>query len=459
VGSNQKFKEFVLRTAESVADLSQREKVAYAIDKYEESFATGLSRYSKLAVARQRAGYLKNKALNELDRYLIEFEDNFTSNGGKIIWARDAEEARDEIAKIIKKRGVSKVVKSKSMITEEIHLNEFLISKGVDVYETDLGEFIVQLAGDKTFHIVTPAMHFSKEDVSTLYAEKLSAPENLTPEEITQFTRNHLRPKFAEAQMGITGANFLISDMGGVAITENEGNGLLTMSVPKTHLVIAGIDKLIPSLENLDIFWPLLASHGTGQSVTAYNSIITGPRKEGEFGGPEEVILILIDNGRTNILAQEKQRQALSCIKCGACLNACPVYKLIGGKAYGTTYQGPIGAVLTPFLLGFDEYSHLSFASSLCGKCDTVCPVNIPLHNMLIYNRNYAVKNGFKAISNTRRVKWFTKVSSSRKLLDLPSSSLKNMIVGQIMKKSWGKDREMPKLADKSFNQQYKERN
>ena len=448
-----------MRTTESVANLPQREKITHAINKYNESFKTGLSGYSNLTLARQRAGYLKNKVLNELDRYLIEFEDNFTTNGGKIIWARNAEEALNEIGKMVKKRAISKVVKSKSMISEEIRLNEFLLNQGVDVCETDLGEFIVQLAGDKTFHIVTPAMHFSKEDVSNLFTAKLKAPENLTPEEITLYTREFLRPKFAEAQMGITGANFLISDMGGVAITENEGNGLLSLSFPKTHLVIAGIDKLIPSLENLDVFWPILASHGTGQSVTAYNSVITGPRKEGESGGPEELILVLIDNGRTNLLAQEKQRQALSCIKCGACLNACPVYKLIGGKAYGTTYQGPIGAVITPFLSGFDEYSHLSFASTLCGKCDTVCPVNIPLHNMLIYNRNYAVNNGFNTVSNARRVKWFTKVSSSRKFSDWPSSSIKNMIVNMIMKKSWGKEREIPKLAEKSFNKQWNELN
>jgi len=459
VGSKKEFKEFTQRTIESVADLAQREKVSNNIEKYNESFKDGLLRYSKLAVARQRAGYLKNKVLNELDRYLIEFEDNFTSNGGKIIWARDAEEALNEIGKIVRKHGITHVVKSKSMMTEEIQLNDFLKNRKVEVVETDLGEFIVQVANDKTFHFVTPAMHFSKDDVSVLYHQKLAAPENLTPEEITLFTRNHMRLKFAGAQMGITGANFLVSDVGGVAVTENEGNALLTMAVPKIHLVLAGIDKLIPSLESLDVFWPLLASHGTGQPITAYNSIITGPRKEGESSGPDEMILVLIDNGRTKVLAQEKQRQALSCIKCGACLNVCPVYKLIGGKSYGTTYQGPIGAVITPFLAGFEEYSHLSYASTLCGKCDDVCPVGIPLHNMLIYNRNYAVKNGFAIKSDTRRIKWLTWASSSRKWIDMPGSSIKNMIIRRAIKKDWGKERRVPEVAKRSFNQLWKEKN
>lgn len=458
MGISAENKEFNARVAQSVGDMVQHEKINFTIRQYDKAVGDGLKQYAKLPTARQRSGYIKYKVINELDRYLIEFEDNFTSNGGKIIWAKDAEEALHEIDKVIKKHQVTSIVKSKSMVTEEIALNEHLIRKGVEVIETDLGEFIVQQANDKPFHIVTPAMHFSKEDVAGLYHKKFNTPENLTPEEITDFTRKYLRDKFANAQMGITGANFLISDIGAVAVTENEGNALLSMSLPKVHLVIAGIEKLLPSMDNLDLFWPLLASYGTGQPVTAYNSIISGPRKEGEFSGPNEMIVVLIDNGRTKVLEQEKQRQALSCIKCGACLNACPVFKLVGGKSYCTTYPGPIGAVITPFMKDFDTYKHLSYASTLCGKCDTVCPVNIPLHNLLLYNRNYAVNNGFIKGSESRKVRWLSKAMSSRKLLDMPGSGIKNMLVHLTMKKSWGNQRTLPKIAPASFNKIWKDK-
>ncbi len=459
MGINTEYKDFTLRSADVANDGAQQEKIRYAINQYDKAVADGTAKYARLLVARQRAGFIKHKVINELDRYLIEFEDNFTANGGKLIWARDAREALSEIEKIIKKHQITSVVKSKSMVTEEISLNDHLQKLGVEVVETDLGEFIVQQANDKPYHIVTPAMHFSKEDVATLYHEKLGAPEQLTPDEITAFTRDYMREKFAHAQMGITGANFLISDIGAIALTENEGNGLLSMALPKIHLVVTGIEKLIPSMDNLELFWPLLASHGTGQSVTAYNSILSGPRREGELSGPDEMIVVLIDNGRSKVLEQEKQRQALSCIKCGACLNACPVFKLIGGKSYGTTYPGPIGAVVTPFMKDFDTYKHLSYASTLCGKCDTVCPVNIPLRNLLLYNRNYAVKQKYVTGSEARKVRWMSKAMSSRKLLDMPGSGIKNMLIRFSIRKSWGNQRELPEAAPASFNQRWREQN
>ena len=448
-----------LTASEKVAfDKTHREKIKFNMSRYDTAVAKGKDNYKNLDIAKDRAGFLKYKVISELDRYLIEFEDNFTANGGKIIWAQNSDEALKEIQNITKNHNIKSAVKSKSMTTEEIELNEALTKDGIDVLETDLGEFIVQQAGQKPYHIVTPAMHMSKEDVALLYNEKFSTPENLTPEELTLYTRKLLREKFTTADLGITGANFLIADTGSIALTENEGNGLLSMSFPKVHIAIAGIEKIIPKLEDLDLFWPLLSSHGTGQSMTVYNSIISGPRKNGENDGPENMYLILLDNGRVNLLKEEKQRQALSCIRCGACLNACPVYKNIGGHTYNTTYSGPIGSVITPYLAGMKKFKHLSFASSLCGKCTTVCPVNIPLHELLLLNRNHSVKEGYYTFFEKQTITLSSKVLRSRKMLDLLSGNTKNILMKLTVSKTWGPRRDLPEMAPKSFNQLWKEK-
>ena len=449
---------FISASEKIAFDKVHRDKIKFNMSRYDNAVELGKKNYSKLEVAKDRAGFLKYKVISELDRYLIEFEDNFTANGGKIIWAQNSEEALKEIRAITKSHNIKSAVKSKSMTTEEINLNDALKKDGIDVMETDLGEFIVQQADQKPYHIVTPAMHMSKEDVASLYNEKFNTAENLSPEELTLYTRNLLRDKFTEADLGITGANFLIADTGSIAVTENEGNGMLTMSFPKVHIAIAGIEKIIPKLEDLDLYWPLLSTFGTGQPITVYNSIISGPRKNGEIDGPETMYLILLDNGRVNLLKKEKQRQALSCIRCGACLNACPVYKNVGGHTYNTTYSGPIGSVITPYLAGEKKYKHLSFASTLCGKCTTVCPVKIPLHELLLHNRNDSVKKGYYTFFEKKSVTISSKILRSRKMLDLLSGSTKNNILKLTMAKSWGPRRELPKLAPKSFNQLWKEK-
>jgi len=344
------------------------------------------------------------------------------------------------------------------MTTEELELNPILEKNGVDTVETDLGEFIVQQAGQKPYHIVTPAMHMSKEDVAELYNEKFDTPSDLSPEQLTLYTRGLLREKFQEADLGITGTNFLIADTGSIAVTENEGNGMLSMSFPKIHIAIAGIEKIIPRFEDIALFWPLLATHGTGQQMTVYNSIISGPKKFSEKDGPDEMYLVLLDNGRSNLLAHERQRQALSCIRCGACLNACPVYKNIGGHTYNTTYTGPIGSIIMPFIKDFNGYKHLSFASSLCGKCTTVCPVKIPLHELLLVNRNYAVKNGYSKFIEKQVIKFSTKALNSRKKMDMISGGTKKTMAKKFAAKPWGKNREFPDIAEKSFNQLWKEK-
>lgn len=457
---SEKHREFLKKAEKISFDEEHRRKIRFNISKYDQSVEKGQGElYKNIELARQRAGQIKYRVINELDKYLIEFEDNFLRNGGKIIWAMDAEEALKEIMKIVKKHDVSSVVKSKSMTTEELELNPFLEKNSVEVTETDLGEFIVQQAGQRPYHIVTPAMHMSKEDVAALYNKKFETPADMPPEELTIYTRHLLRDKFRNADLGITGVNFLIADTGSIALTENEGNGMLSVSFPKVHIAIGGIEKIIPRLEDLDLYWPLLSTHGTGQLMTVYNSIISGPKKENEKDGPEEMYLILIDNGRTNLLAMERQRQALSCIRCGACLNACPVYRNIGGHTYDTTYTGPIGAVIEPFLEDFGTYKHLSFASSLCGKCTTVCPVKIPIHEFLLLNRDYAAKNGYTPLIEKQGMKMATKALGSRKMMDMAGGKIKYTFAKMFGSKAWGPRREFPHIAEKSFNKLWKERN
>ena len=445
-----------LKMSEKVAfDQKHRHIINYNIGKYDQAVVKGKERLVHLEMARQRAHSIKHKVLAQLDKYLVEFETNFQRNGGRVIWATDAESAVNEIIHLLQKEKIDKVVKSKSMTTEEINLNHALEKKKIKVLETDLGEFIVQRAGEKPYHIVTPAMHKSKEDVAALYHEQFELPPNSSPEDITAFTRKYLRGAYKMAGAGITGANFLIADTGSVALTENEGNGLLTMAFPGLHIVVAGIEKIIPSLEDLDLFWPLLATHGTGQVMTAYNSILSGPAGNGK--GPSQMVVILLDNGRTELLAKPRHRSALGCIRCGACLNVCPVYKNIGGYTYDTTYSGPIGSVITPHLKGMRDYNHLSFASTICGACTEVCPVKIPLHEMLLLNRNEAVKADVVSSSDKFLLKQSSRFLQSRKMLDMTQGGTKNMVIKYFVSKAWGSHRVMPEIAKKSFSQLWKE--
>ena len=343
------------------------------------------------------------------------------------------------------------------MVTEEIHLNSFLQENGIESIETDLGEYIQQLDGEPPYHIVTPAMHKSKEDVARLFADKLGTPSKLTPQELTLVAREKLREKYVQAEIGITGANFIISDIGAIAITENEGNGRLTTAWPKTHIAIVGIEKMIPSMTDLALMWPLLSTYGTGQKVTVYNSIVTGPRQQGETDGPEEMYVILLDNNRTNILANPVQRESLYCIRCGACLNVCPVYKNIGGHSYGTTYTGPIGSVISPNLNGLAEYKHLSYASSLCGACTEVCPVKINIHGLLLENRRESVEQGMTTFSEKIAWKIWKMASMKRGLMNKGSGGLKTKVVNTLFK-DWNKHHAQLQFSKKTFNEMWKER-
>ena len=448
---------FIEKTAIKASDLEHRRKINFNIGKYNAVVPQGKQQFENLELARERAKNTKWKAIENLDTQLEEFEKQFTKRGGKVIWAENSQQAIDEIINICQQKNCKTLVKSKSMVTEEIHLNNALEENGIESVETDLGEYIQQLDGEAPYHIVTPAMHKSKEDVAKLFAEKLGTPPNLTPEELTLVARNILRKKYVQAEVGVTGANFIISDIGGIAVTENEGNARLSCSFPNTHIVVVGIEKVIPSMNDLALFWPLLSTFGTGQQMTVYNTIVTGPRQANEVDGPKEMYVILLDNGRTNILKNPKQRESLYCIRCGACLNACPIYKNVGGHAYGTTYSGPIGSVITPHLQGMNEFKHLSFASSLCGNCTEVCAVKINLHELLLENRYESVEEGNADI--TERIAWkaWKLASTHRKLMNLASGKMKNKVVNKMFTQ-WTKTRGELHFSEKSFNQLWKER-
>jgi len=447
---------FDQKSSAKAVDLDHRKKINFNIGKYNAVVPKGKLQFTDLARVRELAKNKKWEAIEHLDLHLTEFENQITKRGAKVFWAEDSEQALSFIGEICKEKSCKSLVKSKSMATEEIHLNAYLESIGVESVETDLGEYIQQLDGEAPYHIVTPAMHKSKEDVAKLFAEKLGTDINMTPEELTLVARKNLREKYTQAEIGVTGANFIISDIGAIAVTENEGNARLSVAWPKTHIVIVGIEKVIPSINDLGLFWPLLSTFGTGQQVTVYNSIISGPKKEDETDGPEEMYVILLDNGRTELLANAKSREALYCIRCGACLNACPVYKNIGGHAYETTYSGPIGSVITPHLRGMHDYKHLSYASSLCGNCTEVCPVKINLHELLLDNRREAVIEGESSFAEKFAWKMWKQASLSRTLMNQGNAPIKNWVINKMFK-GWSDKRAPLEFPKKTFNQLWKE--
>lgn len=449
---------FMAKAEIKAADREHRNKINFNISKYDAVVPVGKQQFTDVHLAREKAKNVKWKAIETLDKQLETFEANITRRGAKVIWAEDAEQALEEILKICQAKNCRTIVKSKSMVTEEIHLNKFLEKHNIESVETDLGEYIQQLDGEPPYHIVTPAMHKSKQDVAKLFSHKLGTSPTLTASQLTLVAREKLREKYTQAEVGITGANFIVSDIGGIALTENEGNGRLSCAWPKTHIVITGIEKVIPSMTDLALFWPLLSTYGTGQKITVYSSIITGPRQVNENDGPEDMYVILLDNGRTNIIANEKLRESLYCIRCGACLNACPVYKNIGGHAYEATYSGPIGSVITPQLKGMEEWKHLSYASSLCGNCTEVCAVKINLHELLLENRHESVEEGDAAFSEKIAWKAWKQAMLHRSFMDMGTGGMKSWMINTFMK-DWKNRRSPIQFPKKTFHQLWKERN
>lgn len=383
-------RQFYADAAEKTSDEPRRAAVRRALKNYEIARDRTKSTFTDWKQARSAASAVKHDAVNHLDRYLAEFERRFTERGGKVFWARDGRQAREYIVQLARERGVRSIVKSKAMTGEEIHLNQALEAEGFGVVESDLGEFIQQLKGEAPYHFVFPCMHLRRDEISELFNKKLGTERTDSPEELTMIARRFLRQAYVEADMGISGGNFIVADAGMISITENEGNARLTVGVPKVHVALIGIEKVVPRLADLALFLPMLATAGTGQHLTGYNSMYGGPRQEGEVDGPEEFHVVFLDNHRTRLLADPEQRDALHCIRCGACLNVCPIFKNIGGHTYGTTYQGPIGSVITPHFRGLQDWKHLSGASSLCGACTETCPVGIDIHHHLLHNRRNA---------------------------------------------------------------------
>lgn len=463
---NEAAQEFLRRAVRKSADLNHQQVIRRATEQ--SAKRRGKASFQDWEAARQKCYDIKFEALSHLDRYLLEFERKIQARGGHVFWAENGEEARDYITGIAKAREVHVATKSKSMVAEEIHLTPALEKIGVKVFETDLGEFIVQLRNEPPYHLITPAMHLTRTEIAGLFKEKLEGVDSDDPEQLVAAARRTLRRAFFSSEMSITGANFLVAEAGMVAITTNEGNAELGINLSKIHVVLTGIEKIIPRLEDLAVLWPVLATAGSGQTVTCYNSLVGGPRAPHETDGPEEFHVVLLDNGRSELLADVEQRDVLNCIRCGACLNVCPIFRTVGGHTYGTTYQGPIGSVLTPHLRGLHEFQHLSYASSLCGACTDVCPVKIDLHHHLLHNRRNAVNAGERPWPERAGFKiWRWTLMNSGRFAILSRVALSTLRVlyrlgaeGTVLDplRPWTKNRAAPDIPKQSFRQMWRTR-
>ncbi len=447
-------------------DLRHRGLIQTALRKYEVARDLRKSAFVDWQAARQAAAEIKWSAINHLDEHLLNLVEQLEARGTKVHFASTAQQAREVMIGIIRDKNAKSIIKSKAMTAEEIHLNDALEKAGFEVVESDLGEYIVQLRHEAPYHIVFPAMHLTRDEISALFEKELGSAPTREPEELTMIARRALRQKYITADVGITGCNFAIAETGMISITENEGNARLTAALPKTMITLVGIEKVLPKLEDLALFLPMLATAGAGQTLTGYNSFYGGPRQPGEADGPEEYHVVLLDNGRTRLLADAEQRDALSCIRCGACLNVCPIYRNVGGHTYGTTYSGPIGSVITPHLRGLQDWKHLSQASSLCGACTETCPVKIDLHHHLLHNRRNAVAEKpsrleqlafrlFAVAANDARL--FALGQRIARLLQPLHSLVKSTRLDPA--RAWTQTRETPRVAEKSFKQLWRERN
>lgn len=375
--------EFLAASAEALGDANLQSALSKLADTLGARNKTAFAQFAGSGDLRERARTIKNATLAELDQHLETLEASVVGRGGHVHYAADGGDACAIIGDILRNGRAKKVVKSKSMTSEEIHLNEFLEAQGVEVVETDFGEYIIQVARQRPSHLVAPAIHLRVDDVARILSSRSREPLPADAAQLAAFAREQLRQDFATADAGITGANFAVAETGTIVLISNEGNARLTTSLPRLHIAVMGMEKVIPRLADLPVFLKVLARAATGQKMSIYTSLIGGPRREGELDGPEEFHLVILDNGRSRILGGPL-RESLFCIRCGACLNACPIYRNIGGHAYGGTYAGPIGAVLTPLYDGLAPNRHLPHASSLCGACQAACPVKIAIPQMLI---------------------------------------------------------------------------
>ena len=446
------------------ADLRHRSLIQTALGNYEIKRDEKKALFQDYNGARQLAAEIKWEAINRLDRHLEQFVRGLEARGTKVHWATTARQACDIIVGIARSKAARSIVKSKAMTAEEIHLNPALEHAGFEVVESDLGEFIVQLRDEPPYHIVFPAMHLTRGEIQRTFKDKLHDAPSDNPEALTLVARRVLRQKYVQADIGITGANFAVAETGMISVTENEGNARLTAALPKTMITLLGIEKIVPRLDDLALLLPMLATVGAGQLISGYNTLYGGPRQPGESDGPEEFHVVLLDNNRTALLANAEQRDALHCIRCGSCLNVCPIYRHIGGHTYATTYPGPIGGVITPNLRGLQDWKHLSYSSSLCGACTEACPVKIDLAHHLLQNRRNASRRKpswwqkiafklFAPVANGR-IPWMLVTKGGRF-----GQRFHGLIKGTRIDPAycWTRTRDVPRIAKQSFKEWWRE--
>jgi L-lactate dehydrogenase complex protein LldF len=423
---------------------------------------------------RSHANALKKHTIENLDYYLEEFERTVVAHGGQVVYCRDATEVSDFVLSLARAKHARLIVKSKSMTTEEVDLNERLEHHGLESVETDLGEYILQLAHEKPYHIVAPALHKTRYDVADIFEKNLPYPREEAVEKQAAMARAVLREKFLKADIGISGANFLVADSGAVVIIENEGNARLTTSAPKVHIAVAGIEKVIPRAQDVPTFLKLLARSATGQLLSVYASFLSGPRRSGEVDGPDEFYVVLLDNGRTKLLPDKNKRQSLYCIRCGACLNTCPVYRKIGGHSFPWVYSGPIGAIITPQFMGVTHEPALPFASSLCGACGEVCPVKIDIPKVLLELRSDVKKTEAREKQNRlekfafRAFAWIATHPRIYEFAGKVASTMSPSGPGWIKSvpapmniapvRAWLSQRDLPPAPSKSFREMWRRR-
>ncbi|MCM3025385.1 LutB/LldF family L-lactate oxidation iron-sulfur protein [Bacillus safensis] len=461
-------KAFKERIGEGLEDAVMRGAVSSAQERLYKRRLTASEELGNWEKWRELGEEIRQHTLTHLDDYLYQLSESVSARGGHVFFAKTKEEASAYIQDVAQKKAAKKVVKSKSMVTEEIEMNQALEEIGCEVVESDLGEYILQVDDhEPPSHIVAPALHMTKEQIREVFHEKLGYEMSETPEEMTSFVRAILREKFLEADIGVTGCNFAVANTGSICLVTNEGNADLVTAIPKTHIAVMGMERLVPTMEELDVLVGLLCRSAVGQKLTSYISVV-GPKGEGEVDGPEEFHLVIVDNGRSNILGTAFQ-PVLQCIRCAACINVCPVYRHVGGHSYGSIYPGPIGAVLSPLLGGYDDYKELPFASSLCAACTDACPVKIPLHELLIKHRQVIVeKEGRAPKAEMMAMKMFGMGASSPGMYQFGTKAapaLLNRMAsnGQISKgigplKNWTDIRDLPVPRKERFRDWFKKR-
>lgn len=461
-------KAFKERIGDGLEDAVMRGAVSSAQERLYKRRLTASEELGNWEKWRELGEEIRQHTLTHLDDYLYQLSESVSARGGHVFFAKTKEEASAYIQNVAQKKAGKKVVKSKSMVTEEIEMNQALEEIGCEVVESDLGEYILQVDDhEPPSHIVAPALHMTKEQIREVFHERLGYEMSDTPEEMTSFVRALLREKFLEADIGVTGCNFAVANTGSICLVTNEGNADLVTAIPKTHIAVMGMERLVPTMEELDVLVGLLCRSAVGQKLTSYISVV-GPKGEGEVDGPEEFHLVIVDNGRSNILGTAFQ-PVLQCIRCAACINVCPVYRHVGGHSYGSIYPGPIGAVLSPLLGGYDDYKELPFASSLCAACTDACPVKIPLHELLIKHRQVIVeKEGRAPKAEMMAMKMFGMGASSPGMYQFGTKAapaLLNRMAsnGQISKgigplKNWTDIRDLPVPSKERFRDWFKKR-